>query len=103
MPPLPSSSTVGLIGLGLMGRAFGERLLRGGFTVLGYDLDAGCRDAFSGLGGKSLASARDVVQHCERVILSLPSHREVGDVMTGANGALRRGQVILDTTTGDPE
>ena len=102
MPAIPSSSTVGLIGLGLMGRAFGERLLQGGFTVLGYDINSGCRDAFSGLGGESLASAREVVQRCERVILSLPSHREVGDVIAGANGALRRGQVILDTTTGDP-
>ena len=35
------------------------------------------------------------------VLLSLPGHREVGDVVQGA-GVLTRGLTIIDTTTGDP-
>ena len=32
--------TIGMIGLGLLGSALSERLLDGGFSVLGFDLDA---------------------------------------------------------------
>jgi 3-hydroxyisobutyrate dehydrogenase-like beta-hydroxyacid dehydrogenase len=101
--PASSTPSIGLIGLGLMGTAFATRLLHGGFSVLGYDVDAGCRKNFSHQGGKNAASANDVLHRCDRVILSLPSHREVGEVMTAASGALGSGHIIIDTTTGDPE
>jgi 3-hydroxyisobutyrate dehydrogenase-like beta-hydroxyacid dehydrogenase len=86
-----------------MGGAFASRLLRGGFAVTGCDVNATSRAALAEQGGVAVADAADVLQRCDRVILSLPSHREVGQVIAGANGALRRGQIIIDTTTGDPE
>ena len=98
-----STAPIGLIGLGLMGGAVASRLLRGGFSVLGCDIDSSCVAALTKQGGKSVATASDVLRQCERVILSLPSHREVGQVMASANGTLRSGQIIIDTTTGDPE
>jgi 3-hydroxyisobutyrate dehydrogenase-like beta-hydroxyacid dehydrogenase len=36
------------------------------------------------------------------VLLSLPSHREVADVLRSADASLSRGLTIIDTTTGDP-
>ena len=46
--------------------------------------------------------AQQVFSGCRRVLLSLPSHREVGDVVQAAGASLSRGLTIIDTTTGDP-
>jgi 3-hydroxyisobutyrate dehydrogenase-like beta-hydroxyacid dehydrogenase len=102
-PPASSAPPIGLIGLGLMGGAFASRLLSAGFAVIGCDIDASCRAALARQGGKSVTAAGEVLRSCERVILSLPSHREVGQVIAAADGALHPGHIIIDTTTGDPE
>jgi 3-hydroxyisobutyrate dehydrogenase-like beta-hydroxyacid dehydrogenase len=97
-----ASAPIGLIGLGLMGSAFALRLLAGGFRLIGFDIDPARREAFEDQGGQDVETVNEVLLRCDRVILSLPSHREVGQVIAAADGALRRGQVIIDTTTGDP-
>ena len=94
---------IGLIGLGLMGGALATRLIAGGFPVLGCDIDAARRDSLVAQGGIAVAGADEVLRRCDRVILSLPSHNEVGQVIASADGTLRSGQIIIDTTTGDPE
>lgn len=98
-----STNPVGLIGLGLMGSAFAERLMAQGFTVVGCDIDPARREVFGNIGGVAVASAIDVFQRCARVILSLPSHHEVGAVIALATAELSSGHIIIDTTTGDPE
>jgi 3-hydroxyisobutyrate dehydrogenase len=102
-PPDVSPSPVGLIGLGLMGSAFAARLLRGGLTVIGYDIDPMSQQSLSEAGGQSVANPSEVLGLCDRVILSLPSHREVGEVITASTTALSPGHIIIDTSTGDPE
>ncbi|WP_414663639.1 NAD(P)-dependent oxidoreductase [Horticoccus sp. 23ND18S-11] len=101
--PSAPAATIGLIGLGLMGSAFAGRLLAGGFAVLGCDIDPAKREALNALGGRGVARAQEVFQHCDRVILSLPSHREAAQVIAAGDGVLRPGQIVIDTTTGDPE
>jgi 3-hydroxyisobutyrate dehydrogenase-like beta-hydroxyacid dehydrogenase len=54
------------------------------------------------LGGEVAARAAEVFARCDRVLLSLPSHREVGEVLGACASALREGQIVIDTTTGDP-
>jgi 3-hydroxyisobutyrate dehydrogenase-like beta-hydroxyacid dehydrogenase len=44
----------------------------------------------------------DVIAGCDLVLLSLPTHREVWAVLDECAASLRAGQVIVDTTTGDP-
>jgi 3-hydroxyisobutyrate dehydrogenase-like beta-hydroxyacid dehydrogenase len=92
----------GLIGLGLLGSALADRLLGAGQPVMGWDIDADCRAALRGRGGGVARDAQEVFSSCSRVLLSLPSHREVGDVVQTAGAALGRGLTIIDTTTGDP-
>lgn len=99
----PASPLIGLVGLGLMGGVFAARLRSAGFAVLGCDIDAECRGAFTRQGGQVAAFAADVLRRCDRVIFSLPSHREVAQVVAECGEAWRRGQIIIDTTTGDPE
>ncbi len=103
LSPGPNAAPIGLIGLGLMGGAFAARLLRGGFPVVGFDIDASRQAMLAQPGGTSAGTVSEVLKQCDRVILSLPSHHEVGQVIAAGNGAFRTGQIIIDTTTGDPE
>lgn len=85
-------SSIGLLGMGLMGSAVAQRLHAAGFTVRGWDLDpARCLDA---------VTAADVFSTCDRIFLCLPNSTIVREVLRQAT--LRPGQVIIDTSTGDP-
>ena len=95
-----TGKTIGLIGTGLMGTAIAGRLLAAGFRVRGWDRDA-VRLAASGT--EAADSAASVVRSCDGVVLSLPDSRVVEAVMNEVGAELRPGQVILDTTTGEPE
>ena len=99
---VPSSkSRLGIVGLGLMGQALAKRLVAGGFEVVGWDLSESCRDALSQLGGTAGKSADDVMTACDRVVLSLPDSKIVREVLRAA--ALHERQIIIDTSTGDPD
>ncbi len=93
---------MGLIGLGLIGSALAERLLGAGKRVVGWDLDPERVAALRQSGGEAAEAGQDVFSACRRVLLSLPSHREVAAVVEGAGASLRPGLTIIDTTTGDP-
>jgi 3-hydroxyisobutyrate dehydrogenase-like beta-hydroxyacid dehydrogenase len=92
---------IGLIGLGLMGSALADRLVGAGQRVIGWDIDDARCGALRERGGDVARDVHEVFSTCSRVLLSLPSHREVGDVIRAA-AALERGRTIVDTTTGDP-
>lgn len=96
------SPAVGLVGLGLLGSALAARLIGAGQRVLGWDIAADRVDVLRQQGGETAADARDVFSRCRRVLLSLPTHREVADVVRDADPALEAGLTIIDTTTGDP-
>ena len=106
MPAIKSTSLterIGLVGLGLMGTAFAERLLRGRFAVLGWDISATQRTALRRLGGQTAKRAAEVAASCRRLILSLPQLDEVNDWLREGGSSLRRGQILIDTTTGAPD
>lgn len=95
-PPL------GLIGAGLLGSTLAERLLAGGFSVIGHDIDPARMAGLRRLGGEVAPDAAAIFQRCQRVILSLPTHHEVNTLLQAYAPELRRGLIIVDTTTGDP-
>jgi 3-hydroxyisobutyrate dehydrogenase-like beta-hydroxyacid dehydrogenase len=94
---------IGVIGLGLLGSAIVERLLRSGFEVCGFDIDDQRRANGRGLGARVIDSAPAVARQCSRILLSLPNSNIVGGVIDEILPHLRRGAIVLDTTTGDPE
>ena len=98
----PARTRVGLIGVGLLGSVIAERLLAGGFAVVGYDLVPAQLVSLRALGGETAPDAGAVFRSCERIILSLPAHEQVQGVLREYTEDLRPGTVILDTTTGDP-
>lgn len=97
------SSKVGVIGLGLLGSAIADRLLGQRFTVVGFDTKAIQRDQLQTRGGMAVPSAGEVFQHCEFILLSLPTSQVVSSVLQQNAAPLRPGITIIDTTTGDPD
>jgi 3-hydroxyisobutyrate dehydrogenase-like beta-hydroxyacid dehydrogenase len=94
----PDANPLGLIGLGLMGSALAERLQAGSYETVGFDISPTHQAAVT----DQAATAGEVLARCEITILSLPSHREVRAVLAGNAALWRAGQIVVDTTTGDP-
>ncbi len=95
-------NTIGLIGLGLLGSALAERWLRAGFTVLGYDISPAAREALNAIGGTPFDSPGALAERCDVVVLSLPDSKVVAAVIGLIEAQLHSGQLVVDTTTGDP-
>jgi len=85
-----------------MGMALARKLIEGGFQVRGFDLDPERVRAFRQLGGITAPNAANVAARCPRILLSLPDSRVVKTVLAEMGPHLTRGQVIVDTSTGDP-
>ncbi|MCY2962182.1 MAG: NAD(P)-dependent oxidoreductase [Planctomycetota bacterium] len=98
----PRRST-GLIGIGLMGQVIAGRLLDAGWDVMGWDVAPQQNDALRILGGTVARDSCDVFLRCDRIILSLPTHESVAQVVHETSTAQRAGQVLIDTSTGDPD
>src|SRR5262245_11063183 len=98
-----SKSPIGLIGVGLLGTALAERMIRGGSCVLGYDLRPAQLHALAGAGGQQASSAAEVAAKCEVVVLCLPDSLVVAAAIAQIDEALRPGMLLLDATTGDPD
>lgn len=97
-----SESTIGLIGMGLVGQALIARLQAVVYRVVGFDTAQGSRDSAAGKGVEIAPNAQSVAKLCEIVLLSLPNHDIVQSVIEQLMPALRPGMIIVDTTTGSP-
>ncbi|MFE1601489.1 NAD(P)-dependent oxidoreductase [Methylobacterium sp. ID0610] len=98
--------TIGVIGLGNMGRGMALSLARGGFRVLGTDAAAAAREAVAAEGIAVAASAREIWDSCEIVVLSLPTAEIVEAVLLGPDGPLRGARpdlLVIDTSTSHPD
>src|SRR5262245_64855667 len=93
---------IGLIGVGLLGTALSERMLAGGWSVLGCDLRPEQLERLEQLGGRRAASAAEVAG-CGSIVLCLPDSAVVAAVVGELAGRLQPGTLLLDATTGDPD
>jgi len=94
--------TVGVIGLGRMGRPMAANLVRRGFETFGFDVDPAATDAVRSVGVQNVPTAAGLVRRAQVVILSLPDERVLEALVTGPGGLMHepmQGKVIVDTTT----
>lgn len=95
-------TTVGVVGLGVMGSAMGGNLLAAGFSVVGFDVAAERRDAHAAAGGEVVDSPAAVAESADAVVLSLPSVAALEAVVGGAGGLASRAtgrSVVIETST----
>jgi 3-hydroxyisobutyrate dehydrogenase-like beta-hydroxyacid dehydrogenase len=99
-------AAVGLIGIGLMGQAFAERLIGAGLAVIGYDIDPARTAQLAALGGQPAPSIADVAQRCEAILLAVFDTDQVEEVVEAeilpavGEGS---GKVVLCASTCDPD
>ena len=97
---------VGLLGLGNMGLAMAETLLRTGYQVFGYDISPAQQQRAEALGVVHTASIAELCQRADTQLLSLPAAAQVKQVLTGPDGMFAHAQantLIIDTSTSEPE
>ncbi len=98
-------TTVGLVGVGLLGHAVATRLVGAGHEVVGYDVATERVEALRALGGRVAASVRAATDMSEVVITVLPSLAAVENAVIGADGILataRPGQALFQVSTISP-
>jgi 3-hydroxyisobutyrate dehydrogenase-like beta-hydroxyacid dehydrogenase len=84
-----------------MGSEIVTRLTSRGLTVCGWDINEQQRRAAADRGAQIAADCRSLFASCRRIVLSLPSHETVAEVLQDV--VLSPGQAIVDTTTGSVE
>jgi 3-hydroxyisobutyrate dehydrogenase-like beta-hydroxyacid dehydrogenase len=92
-------STVGVIGLGIMGGAMASNLLQAGFRVVGYDVARAARRMLARAGGIAARSGADVARRAPIVITSLPSVAALAAVSEEIARAGRKGLIVVETST----
>lgn len=100
------AASVGLIGLGMMGRGMGSNLLRRGFilTVTAHRDRTGA-DRLAGEGAAVVDGPAAVAAAADTVLLCLPGSPQVEQVVLGPGGVLttlRPGACLVDCSTSDP-
>ncbi len=99
------NTSVGLIGLGLMGRPIGLNLLKKGFSLTVWNRSPSRAEAVASQGARVAASPREVAAASDVLIMIVSDPPAVEQVLWGENGALsglRRGAVLVDCSTVSP-
>lgn len=96
--------TVGLIGLGIMGKPMAFHLLKNGFPLLCNDLnEAAVKEVAAA--GATAATLAQIGETCDVVITILPNGAIVQQVLFGENGVaakLRPGSLVIDMSSVTP-
>ena len=98
--------SIGVVGLGNMGRGMALSLRRAGFAVVGTDISEQTRRALAGEGIEVADSIAGVAARADMIILSLPTAAIITQVIAGPGGLLshaRKGVLVVDTSTSHPE
>lgn len=95
-----------VIGLGSMGIGMAASLLRGGFSVSGFDVSLDAMVRFDQLGGRSAASPAQAAAGADVVLCVVVNAAQTETALYGADGAAvpaAQGAVLLSCATMSPE
>jgi 3-hydroxyisobutyrate dehydrogenase len=94
---------IGFIGLGNMGGPMAANLVRAGYRVRGFDLNAASLETAREAGIEIVGSALDAAEGAGTVVTMLPAGRHVVEVWTQLAEALPTGTLLIDSSTVDVE
>lgn len=99
------STTIGFMGLGIMGKPMSRNLLRAGYPLVVYDRSSTPVKELVADGAVEAGSAQEVAEQAEVIITMLPDGPDVEQAVLSPNGALagaRRGAVLIDMSSINP-
>lgn len=94
--------SIGVVGIGIMGSAVASNLISAGFSVVGFDPILKAAQRLRVLGGRAVASPREVAEAADIIFTSLPSAKALADAISGPDGiaaAPGRGQIGIECST----
>jgi 2-hydroxy-3-oxopropionate reductase len=106
MKEIADMSTIGFIGLGIMGRPMATNLITAGHDVIGYDYSPDRSRALQQVGGQVADGVVELVQKSEIVISMVRDSADVEAVALGEQGVLanaRPGQLYIDMSSISPQ
>ena len=105
-PSSPERPLIGVIGLGNVGLHYAQNLLAHAHQVMVWDQDISKMGKLEGSDATIASSTKDLVTHCNVVVLALPNPRAVENEIYGEMGILdnaRDDLLIIDISTIDPQ
>ncbi len=98
-------TTVGFIGLGLMGKPMARNILKAGFPLVVHNRSPAAVNELVAEGATAADSPRAVAEQVDVVCSCVPGPADVVKVYLGSRGVLegaRAGQILVDLSTIDP-
>jgi 2-hydroxy-3-oxopropionate reductase len=95
-------STIGFIGLGIMGKPMAKNLVAAGHTLVVHDIVEEPVAELVSAGASAAASPKEVAERCEIIITMLPNSPEVEEVVLGKNGVIegiKSGAIVVDMSS----
>jgi len=99
-------TSIGFIGLGIMGGPMAANLIKAGHDVIGYDLSTEAVDQLKADGGRAAESLADAVREVDIVITMVPDSPEVKAAALGEEGIYangRSGSLHIDCSSISPD
>ena len=97
------TTTVGMIGLGLMGQPLVKRLIASGYETIGFDIAEDKCAAAEALGATIATSPADMAERADIILISVTTSKDVAAVIDGPDGIAAcntpRCQVVTDFST----
>lgn len=96
---------IGFIGLGIMGKPMAKNLIKAGYDLTVYDLNADAMNEVAACGCKKAESIHDAAAVADVLIMMVPNSPQVKQVLLAEGGAietLRRGAVVIDCSSINP-
>lgn len=101
----PGETTIGFIGLGVMGRPMARNLLKAGFRLRVHNRSRAPMDELVSLGATATGCPAEAALGADVVITMLPDSPDVRQVVTGPSGVregLHSGGILVDMSTISP-
>ncbi|MBD0734184.1 2-hydroxy-3-oxopropionate reductase [Streptomyces sp. CBMA29] len=97
---------VAWIGLGIMGSPMAENLIKAGYDVTGYTLEAAKLERLAAAGGTAAGSIAEAVRDADVIVTMVPASPQVEAIAYGEDGILahaRSGALLIDTSSITPQ
>ncbi|KAF0184150.1 MAG: 2-hydroxy-3-oxopropionate reductase [Nitrospirae bacterium] len=98
-------STLGFVGLGIMGKPMARHLITAGCAVAVFSRSSGPAEELASIGAIACNSPRDVAAKSDIVFIMVPDTPDVEKILFGKNGlleGLKPGSVVVDMSTISP-
>jgi len=97
-----SMTSIGFIGLGVMGRPMAGNLLEAGHDLVVYNPSPAAVEELVGRGAEAAGNPAEVAGQAEVVMIMVPDSPQVAEVMLGEDGVLSAatdGQLVIDLSS----